>query len=169
MDHDKKNQQFSSSNSIERSCNDLIYSAKVFKELEVAYNEVCEEFNQIKLKKICLMSRVLYKKQRKDGEVLTYDPDEFRKMLEENEPKLQGFFDELVASTNPQKKSSITNQQNKKKLVAMCYFLGGLNNKFINSVKTDIGFLLSASEASASIINTLANAGLTIRRETIQR
>ncbi|RIA91099.1 hypothetical protein C1645_132707 [Glomus cerebriforme] len=81
-------------------------------------------------------------------------------MLEENEPKLQGFFDELVASTNPQKKSSITNQQNKKKLVAMCYFLGGLNNKFINGVKTDIGFLLSASGAFASTIDTLSNLGL---------
>jgi hypothetical protein len=50
----------------------------------------------------------------------------------------------------------------------MCYFLAGLNNKFTNSVKSDVGFLLSAS-ASASTIETLANAGLTIRRETVQR
>jgi hypothetical protein len=90
-------------------------------------------------------------------------------MLEEEEPKLQEFFDELIFSTNPQMKNSITNQQNKKKLVAFCYFLAGLNNKFINGVKTEVGFLLSASGASASAIETLANAGLTIRRETIQR
>jgi len=115
------------------------------------------------------MSNVLYKKQRKDGEKPIYDPDEFKKMLEEEEPKLQGFFDELISSTNPQMKNSKTNQQNKKKLVAFCHFLAGLNNKFINGVKTEVGFLLSASGASASAIETLANAGLTIRRETIQR
>src|ERR1044071_6995497 len=84
-----------------------------------------------------------------------YDPDEFKQMLEKEEPKLQGFFDELIASTNPQKKSFIINQQNKKKLVAMCYFLAGLNNKFISDVKADVGFLLNASGASASTIETL--------------
>ena len=115
------------------------------------------------------MSNVLYKKQRKDGEKPIYDPDEFKKMLEEEEPKLQVFFNELVASTNSQKKNSLTNQQNEKKLVVICYILAGLNNKFISDVKEDIGFLLSASGTLASAIETLANAGLTIRRETIQR
>ena len=115
------------------------------------------------------MSSVLYKKQCKDGEKPIYDPDKFQEMLEREEPKLQGFFEELIASTNPQKKNSVTNQQNKKKLVAMCYFLAGFNNKFINDVKVDIGFLLNASGTSASAIETLANSGLTVRRETIQR
>jgi len=115
------------------------------------------------------MSSVLYKKQRKDNKKPIYDPDEFKQMIEREEPKLQGFFDELIASTNPQKKNFTTNQQNKKKLILMCYFLAGLNNKFTNSVKADVGFLLSASGASASAIETLANAGLTIRRETVQR
>jgi len=90
-------------------------------------------------------------------------------MLEKEEPKLQRFFNELIAGTNPQKKNSVTNQQNKKKLVMMCYFLAGLNNKFINSVKIKVGFLLDASGTSASTVETLANAGLTIRRETIQK
>jgi hypothetical protein len=116
--------------------------------------------------RIHLMSNVLYKKQRKDEEKSIYDPDEFKKMLEEEEPKLQEFFDELVASTNPEKKSLITNQQNRKKLVAMCPVL--ITN-LLNSVKTEVGFLLSASGTSASAIETLANAGLTIRRESIQR
>src|SRR5437762_10579285 len=77
--------------------------------------------------KIHLLSSVLYRKQRKDKEKPIYDPNEFKQMLEKEEPKLQGFFDELVASTNPQKKSLIINRQNEKKLVAMCYFLAGLN------------------------------------------
>ena len=51
----------------------------------------------------------------------------------------------------------------------MCYFFVGFNNKFTNSVKADVGFLLSASGVSASAIETLANAGLTVRRETVQR
>jgi hypothetical protein len=33
-----------------------------------------------------------------------HDPDEFKEMLEGEEPKLQGFFDDLIARTNPQKK-----------------------------------------------------------------
>ena len=63
------------------------------------------------------MSSILYKKQHKDKEKPIYDPNEFKEMLEREEPRLQGFFEELVASTNPHKKNSITNQQNKKKLV----------------------------------------------------
>jgi len=51
----------------------------------------------------------------------------------------------------------------------MCYFLAGLNNKFTNSVKADVGLLLSASGASVSAIETLANAGFTVRRETVQK
>lgn len=113
------------------------------------------------------MSNVLYKKQHKDGERPIYDPDKFKKMLEEEEPKLQGFFDEFVAGTNFQQKNSTTNQQNKKKLVIMCYLLAGFNNKFINDVKEDIGFLLDTSGTFTSAIESMANAGLTVRKETI--
>ena len=123
----------------------------------------------ISCEKIRLMSNVLYKRQHKDSEKPIYDPDEFKKMLEREESKLQGFFDEFVASTNPQKKNFTTNQQNKKKLVIMCYLLAGFNNKFISDVKEDIGFLLNASGTSTSAIETLANAGLTVRKETINK
>lgn len=51
------------------------------------------------------MSNILCKKQHKDSEKPVYDPDEFKKMLEKEEQKLQGFFDEFIASTNPKKKS----------------------------------------------------------------
>ena len=33
-----------------------------------------------------------------------YDPNEFKQMLEKEEPKLQGFYDEFVAGTNFQQK-----------------------------------------------------------------
>lgn len=51
----------------------------------------------------------------------------------------------------------------------MYYLLAGVNNKFISGVKEDVGFLLNASGTSASAIDTLANAGLTVRKETIQK
>ena len=46
----------------------------------------------------------------------------------------------------------------------MCYLLAGVNNKFINGIKEDVGFLLSVSGTSASAIETLANVGLTVRK-----
>lgn len=90
-------------------------------------------------------------------------------MLERAEPSLKGLFDQLVAGTNPQAKNHTTNEKNKARLVSFCYFLAGLNNKFINGVKAEVGFLLDASGASSSAIETLAGAGLTVRRETIAR
>ncbi|CAG8581071.1 10560_t:CDS:2 [Paraglomus occultum] len=87
-------------------------------------------------------------------------------MLEEAKPSLKGFFDKLIAGTNPQTKSYMTNDKNKKKF---CYFLAGLNNKFINRVKAEIGLLLDASGASSAAIETMAGAGLTVRRMTIAR
>lgn len=115
------------------------------------------------------MAGVLYTRQRMYNERPVLDPEEFKRMLEEAEPSLKGFFDQLVAGTNPQTKSHITNDKNKKRLVSFCYFLAGLNNKFINGVKAEIGFLLDASGASSSAIETMAGAGLTVRRMTIAR
>ncbi|CAB4443973.1 unnamed protein product [Rhizophagus irregularis] len=107
--------------------------------VENLYHEAREELKRIKLtsissEKIRLMSNVLFKKQHKDYEKPIYDPEEFKKMLEKEEPKLQGFFDEFYAA--------------------------GFNNKFISDVKEDVGFLLNASGTSVSAIDTLSNAGL---------
>src|SRR5205823_9419114 len=103
----------------------------------------------ISSEKIRLMDSVLYKKQHKDGEKPVYDPDKFKEMIEKEEPKLRGLFDELVASTDPQNKNFATNQQNKKKIVMVCYYLAGFNNKFVSNAKEDVGFLLNASGTSA--------------------
>ncbi|GET55442.1 hypothetical protein GLOIN_2v264706 [Rhizophagus irregularis DAOM 181602=DAOM 197198] len=135
--------------------------------VENLYHEAREELKRIKLtsissEKIRLMSNVLFKKQHKDNEKPIYDPEEFKKMLEKEEPKLQGFFDEFYAGTNPQKKNPITNQQNKKKTRYNVLSFAGFNNKFISDVKEDVGFLLNASGTSVSAIDTLSNAGLTI-------
>jgi len=82
---------------------------------------------------------------------------------------LKGFFNQLVVRTNPQTKNNMTNEKNKRRLVLFCYFLAGLNNKFINRIKVKVGFLLDASRTSSSTIETLTGAGLTIRCITIAR
>lgn len=118
--------------------------------------------------KIQLMAGVLFTKQRKECKDPILDPDEFKGMLESAEPSLKGFFDQLYLGTNPQAKSHMTNTKNKQHLVLFCYFLAGLNNKFINGIKAEIGYMLD-SAGSASTIETFARAGLSIRRETVMR
>ena len=59
-------------------------------------------------------------------------------------------------------KSDQTNNNNKKKLVSLCYFLASINNKYINGIKAEIGSYLETSGTSASSIDTLANIGLSV-------
>jgi len=120
-------------------------------------------------KKIKLMAGVLYIRQRVNNEKPILEPDEFNKMLEEAEPALKGFFNQLYAGTNPKDKNNMTNEKNKKRLVLFCYFLAGLNNKFINGIKAEIGYMLDGAGASSSAIETFAGAGISIRRETVMR
>lgn len=120
-------------------------------------------------RKIKLMAGVLYIRQRINKESPILEPDEFKAMLENTEPSLRGFFDSLYAGTNPASKGHMTNEKNKKRLVLFCYFLAGLNNKFINGVKAEIGYMLDSTGASASAIETFAGAGLSIRHETVTK
>src|SRR6266498_2177938 len=120
-------------------------------------------------KKIKLIAGVLYTRQRVYRKKFILDLEEFKKMLKKAESLLKGFFEQLVVRTNPQTKSHMTNQKNRTRLVSFCYFLAGLNNKFINGVKVEVGLLLDLSGTSSSAIETLANAGLMVRRETIAR
>jgi len=118
-------------------------------------------------RKIKLMAGILYIRQRINKESPILEPDEFKAMLENTEPLLKGFFDSLYAGTNPASKGHMTNEKNKKRLVLFCYFLAGLNNKFINGIKAEIGYMLDGTGASASAIETFAGAGISIRRETV--
>jgi len=62
-------------------------------------------------KKIKLMAGVLYMRQRVNNEKPILEPDEFNKMLEEAEPALKGFFNQLYAGTNPKDKNNMTNEK----------------------------------------------------------
>lgn len=115
------------------------------------------------------MANILYIKQHKENQQPILDPDEFKTMLENVEPSLANFFDQLYAGTNPHNKSNMTNTKNKQHLVLFCYFLAGLNNKFINGIKAEIRYMLDSTGASASAIETFAGAGISIRRETVAK
>src|SRR6266511_5583701 len=88
------------------------------------------------------MSNILYYNQHRLNLKPNYDLIAFKTMLEKADKDLIEFFDELYAETNPNTKSYQTNKNNKKKLVSLCYFLASINNKYINSIKVDIGSYL---------------------------
>ncbi|CAB4382202.1 unnamed protein product [Rhizophagus irregularis] len=152
---------------------DVLYSGEELKQFESDYQEIITQLtisNEISLSdKIKKMSNILYKNQRVLKQKTIYDPDEFKMLLEEADTDLIGFFDELYKGTNPNTKSDKTNNNNKKKLVSLCYFLASINNKYINGIKADIGSYLETSGASASSIDTLANIGLSVSRRTVNR
>jgi hypothetical protein len=152
---------------------DILYTGEELKQFESDYQEVTAQLtilNEISLSnKIKKMSSILYKNQRVLKQKPIYDPKEFKNMLEIADEDLIGFFDELYEGTNPNTKSDQTNNNNKKKLVSLCYFLASINNKYINGIKADIGSYLETSGASATSIDTLANIGLSVSRRTVNR
>jgi len=61
--------------------------------------------------KIILMTRVLYEKQRKENNTLELNPDRFQAMLEDAEPQLVGFFDELYNAFIPERRSAYNRKE----------------------------------------------------------
>ena len=153
--------------------NNVLYTIDDLKQLESDYQEIIAELtisNEISLSsKIIKMSNILYNNQHKLNQKPIYDPKAFETMLETADEDLIGFFDELYVGTNPDTKSDKTNENNKKKLVSLCYFLASINNKYINGIKVDIGSYLQTSGASSSSIDTLANIGISVTRKTVNR
>ncbi len=101
------------------------------------------------------MSNILYNNQYKLNQKPIYDPIDFKIMLETADKDLIRFFNELYIRTNLNIKSNKTNESNKKKLVFLCYFLVSINNKYINSIKADIGSYLQTFDTSSSSINII--------------
>ena len=122
--------------------NDVFYSGEELKQLELEFQEILEHItipNEVSLsEKIIKMSNILYNNQHKLNQKPVYDPTTFKIMLETADEDLIGFFDELYMGTNPHTKSDKTNENNRKKLVSLCYFLASINNKYINSMKANI-------------------------------
>ena len=65
--------------------------------------------------KITLITKVLYYKQRRENQLLELDPDNFQSMLENAEPLLKGFLDELYKAFIPKDHLPITKKRIKRK------------------------------------------------------
>jgi len=90
-------------------------------------------------------------------------------MIEQNEPKLIGFFDELVEGLIPKTRSIYNQEEAKKSIVSFCYLFAGLKNKFANNYKLDIGLHLALARTSYKGIDILSNTGLTVSSKTVLR
>jgi hypothetical protein len=115
--------------------------------------------------KIELLTKVLYNNQRRYNADIELDPIKFCQLIEESEPKLEGFFDEML-NIIP---GTFSNRESAKKaIVGYCYLLAGLRNKFVNTFKLDLGLYLAENGTSAAAIETLSNAGISASYKTIE-
>jgi hypothetical protein len=88
-------------------------------------------------------------------------------MVKYYEPKLKGFFNEMVDAVIPIYRLEKNKQAAKKTVIGFCYLLAGLRNKFVNSFKLNLGLYLASSGTSVQGINTMANLGLSVCHKTI--
>lgn len=105
--------------------------------------------------------------QRKQNLPLELDPESFCALIENQEPRLQGFFKEFVDALNPKRRSKKTLENGKKTAVGFCYLLAGLGNKFINNLKLEIGLFLKGCGTSREGIETLSSMGLSVCAKTV--
>jgi len=89
-------------------------------------------------------------------------------MIIQQDKRLEGFFDEMVEAIVPSGRKEKNKDDAKRSIVAFCYLLAGLRNKFINSVKLDIGLYLVGAGTSCMAIDTLSRIGITTTYKTIE-
>ncbi|RHZ47868.1 hypothetical protein Glove_566g73 [Diversispora epigaea] len=109
--------------------------------------------------KINILTKVLYDIHRRK---------EFEKMIEEMSPELKGFFPSMVNAIIPKERSAHNKQEAKKSIVALCYMISGLRNKFVNQLKTEVGLYLAASGATWEAIDTMSSLGYSACSKTIE-
>ncbi len=66
-------------------------------------------------------------------------------MIEETNPELIGFFSLMVNAIIPKDWSVHNKQEAKKSVVALCYMIAGLHNKFVNQFKIEVRLYLVIS------------------------
>ncbi len=96
------------------------------------------------------------------------DPEEFSEMIEQQDKRLDGFFNEMVDAIVPSGRKEKNKDDAKRSIVTFCYLLSGLRNKFVNSVKLDIGLYLVAAGTSCTAVDTLSKIGITTTYKTIE-
>ena len=66
---------------------------------------------------------------------------QFQHMIEEANSKLIGFFSLMVNANIPKDQLAYNKQKAKKSIVALCYMISGLCNKFVNQFKIEVGYI----------------------------
>jgi hypothetical protein len=89
-------------------------------------------------------------------------------MIEEQDIRLKGFFEEMIDALVPSRRKERNIENAKKSVVTFCYLLVGLRNKLTNSLKLDLGLYLVGSGTSSSAIDTLSRIGITTSYRTIE-
>jgi len=89
-------------------------------------------------------------------------------MIEQFDSRLQGFFDEMVDALIPERRTDDNKEAAKRSIVMFCYLLVGLQNKFTNSLKLDLGLYLAGSGTSSNAIDMLSRIGITTSYRTIE-
>jgi len=112
------------------------------------------------------MTKVIYQYQNNNNMPI-FDVQEFVKLIESQDPKLEGFFDVLYEAMNPKNKNQKTQSLLKQKVMLLCYQMAALRNKQVSGTKTSIGLFLAESGTSTSGINTLANIGISATYQTV--
>ncbi|GBC39789.2 hypothetical protein GLOIN_2v1868106 [Rhizophagus irregularis DAOM 181602=DAOM 197198] len=92
---------------------------------------------------------------------------QFQLMIEDANPELKGFFPSMVNAIIPKDRSEYNKQEAKKSIVALCYIIAGLRNKFVNQFKTEVGLYLVASGATWEAIDTLSSIGYSACAKTV--
>uniref|UniRef100_U9UZM9 Uncharacterized protein n=1 Tax=Rhizophagus irregularis (strain DAOM 181602 / DAOM 197198 / MUCL 43194) TaxID=747089 RepID=U9UZM9_RHIID len=113
------------------------------------------------------LTSVLYNKQRRESSNLELDPTQFQHMIEEANPELKGFFPLMVNTIIPRDRSAHNKLEAKKSIVALCYIIAGLRNKFVNQFKIEVGLYLAASGATWEAIDTMSSLGFSACGKTV--
>ncbi|RIB10066.1 hypothetical protein C2G38_2207130 [Gigaspora rosea] len=116
-----------------------------------------------------IITDILYDCEKKEKKSTIYSYDEFKATMEEKDIRLKSFFKELYLSSNPSSKNSESKIRVKKQLLFVCYFLCGIRNKFVNNAKRDLAIYIDSVGASNSLIDTLADLGVTTTSRTVDR
>lgn len=113
------------------------------------------------------MTTVLYNKQRKEFMDLILDPNEFKTILEEADPDLTGFFDEMCTIIIPSNWKVRLQKEARKKVVAILHLIAGVRNMQANQFKLELGLYLAACGAPDTAIDALSNAGISVTSKTV--
>lgn len=115
---------------------------------------------------VTMLTKILYEK-RHESAGIELDHISFQQMIEEADPRLKGFFDQMVEALIPSNRSAYNKIEARKSIVSLCYMMAGMRNKFVNDFKLEVGLYLLSSGASSTAIDTMHSIGFSSCYKTL--